>query len=79
MTAPSPETIEREKDKLLLTDAELIRKLGAPEKLMRDRLPELRSKHEFPAPDPLFGDRCYWPLVRRWFRKYYGIDPQDDL
>lgn len=31
MTQPSPQTIEREKDKLYLTDAELIRRLGVPE------------------------------------------------
>jgi len=28
MTAPAPETLEREKDKLYLKDAELIRRLG---------------------------------------------------
>jgi hypothetical protein len=32
MSKPAPETLEREKDKLYLTDAELIRRLGVPEK-----------------------------------------------
>jgi len=32
MTTPAPETIEREQGKLYLSDAELIRRLGVPEK-----------------------------------------------
>lgn len=31
MSLPNAETLEREKDKLYLTDAELIRKLGVPD------------------------------------------------
>ena len=30
MTAPHPATLDREKDKLYVTDAELIRRLGVP-------------------------------------------------
>ena len=30
---PSPDTLEREKDKLYVTDAELIRRLGIPVKM----------------------------------------------
>ena len=29
MTTPAPDTLEREKDKLYVTDAELIRRMGA--------------------------------------------------
>jgi hypothetical protein len=32
MTAPAPETTDREQTKLYLSDAELIRRLGVPEK-----------------------------------------------
>ena len=32
MTLPSPETLDREKDKLYLLDSELIRRLGVPDK-----------------------------------------------
>lgn len=35
MTLPAPETLEREKDKLYLSDAELIRPIGVPEKILR--------------------------------------------
>jgi hypothetical protein len=38
MTSPSPETLEREERKLFVTDAELIRCLGVPEKIARDAI-----------------------------------------
>jgi hypothetical protein len=38
MTAPAPEMIEREQSKLYITDAELIRPLGVPEKIARAAL-----------------------------------------
>jgi hypothetical protein len=53
MSKPAPETLEREKDKLYLTDAELIRRLGVPEKHMRKILPGLESKYGFPRKQPL--------------------------
>lgn len=36
MTSPAPETIEREKEKLWVTDAELSRRLGTHERLARE-------------------------------------------
>lgn len=44
MTTPSTETLEREKDKLYVTDAELIRRLGVPEKIGRAVTPEEFAK-----------------------------------
>jgi hypothetical protein len=73
MTAPAPATIEREKDKLYLTDAELIRRLGVPDKVMRSMLPGLESKFSFPKKQPLFGDRRYWPAVKAWLDKHNGL------
>jgi hypothetical protein len=73
MTLPAPETIEREKDKLYLSDAELIRRLGVPEKTLRGILPALESKYGFPKKQPLFGGRRYWPAVRAWLDKHNGI------
>jgi hypothetical protein len=43
MTAPCPETLDREKDKLLLTDAEIIRRLGVPYKIGLDAIRALDS------------------------------------
>ncbi|WP_213737080.1 winged helix-turn-helix domain-containing protein [Bradyrhizobium sp. dw_411] len=73
MTAPVPETLEREKDKLYLTDAELIRRIGVPEKIMRSMLPGLESKYNFPRKQPLFGSRRYWPAVKAWLDKHNGL------
>ena len=77
MTSPRPETLEREKDKLYLTDAELIRRLGVPEKVLRPMLPALESKFGFPQKQPLFGGRRYWPAVKMWLDKHNGL-PVDD-
>jgi hypothetical protein len=42
MTQPTPATIEREKDKLYLTDAELIRRLGVPDRTFRSVVSRVR-------------------------------------
>lgn len=73
MTQPSAPTIEREKDKLYLTDAELIRRLGVPEKKFRDVLLALETKHGFPRKQALFGGRRYWPAVKAWLDRHHGI------
>lgn len=69
MTAPSPETREREKDKLWLTDAELIRRLGVPEAIARANLRALDANRlsGFPRRDPRWGNRRYWPDVAAYF------------
>jgi hypothetical protein len=79
MTMPSPETLEREKDKLYLLDSELIRRLGVPDKVMRRMLPALETKYGFPRKQPFFGGRRYWPAVKAWLDKHNGlmIDPTD--
>lgn len=73
MTQPAPETLEREKDKLYLTDAELIRRLGVPEKIIRSMLPGLENKFGFPRKQALFGNRRYWPAVKLWLDKHNGL------
>jgi len=73
MTLPAPETLEREKDKLYLTDAELIRRIGVPNKVMRSMLPGLESKYGFPRKQALFGGRRYWPAVKLWLDKHNGL------
>jgi hypothetical protein len=74
MTSPAPETLEREKDKLYLTDAELIRWLGVPEKYFRTILPALETKYNFPRKQPLFGGRRYRPAVKTWLDKHNGLN-----
>lgn len=79
MTLPAPETLDREKDKLYLTDAELIRRLGVPDKTLRRILPGLENIYAFPKKQPLFGGRRFWPAVEAWLYKHNGlmVDPSD--
>lgn len=65
MTEPRPETVEKEQTKLYLTDAELRRRLGIPDKAFRQVLPEL-ERRGFPKKQPLFGNRRYWPKVKEY-------------
>lgn len=74
MTMPAAEALEAEKDKLWLTDAELIRRLGVPERDARVALRELDSKPSgFPKKSKLWGNRRYWPAVNDYFDQVYGL------
>ena len=60
---------------LFVTDAELIRRIGVPEKIARVAIHALdRDKGSgFPQKQALWGKRRYWPAVRAWFdRQYIG-------
>lgn len=74
MTQPAPETIERERDKLYLTDAELIRRLGVPERLARATIHQLESKAGFPRKQALWGNRRYWPAVKAYLDRTNGLN-----
>lgn len=73
MTAPAPQTLKREKDKLYLTDAELIRRLGVPERLARATIQQLEAKANFPRKQALWGGRRYWPAVKAYLDKTNGV------
>lgn len=75
MTAPSPATIEREKDiDLYVTDAQMIRKLNIPEAVIRPVIKMLDAdpRKGFPKKDPLFGGRRYWPSIQQWMANRGG-------
>lgn len=72
MSMPSTETLEREQDKLWVTDAELIRRIGVPEKTAREALRMAEAKAGFPRKQKLWGDRRYWPAVKAYFDNMYG-------
>jgi hypothetical protein len=73
VTIPSPETLEDEKDKLWLTDAELIRRLGVPKEHARAALADLdRPGSGFPKKVKVWGDRRYWPAVKAYFDELYA-------
>lgn len=61
------QTIDRQ-DTLYITDAELIRRMGVPEKKARHVIRSLDADRlsGFPRKDPFFGGRRYWPAVRAY-------------
>jgi hypothetical protein len=81
MTQPRSETIEREKDKLWLTDAEIIRRIGCPEKIARQAIQALDTnpRSGFPRKQKLWGDRRYWPAVKAYFDATNGIGGGEPL
>lgn len=78
MTAPKPETIKREKGKLYLTDAELIRRLGVPRHIAKTTIKFYEDKGGFPPKQKMFGGRRYWPSVQAWLDKQNGLTLPSD-
>lgn len=56
-------------DKLWVTDAELIRRSGVPERVMRTnlRMWDANPRFGFPPKMKLYGDRRYWPACEAYF------------
>jgi hypothetical protein len=65
--------LERKREALWIDDAELIRRMGVPEKIARETLRVLDAKRAFPAKHPLWGNRRYWPAVQAYFDRQYGV------
>jgi hypothetical protein len=63
--------LEREREKLYVTDAELIRRIGAPERIARAAITTLDHdpRSGFPKKQKAWGDRRYWPAVVAYFDK----------
>lgn len=62
---------------LFVTDAELIRRSGVPEKIARAAIHMLdHNPHSgFPQKQSLWGNRRYWPAVVDYFDSYAGRSP----
>ena len=73
MTTPGTEMLEREKDLLYVTEAQLIRRLGVPEKDGRAMLQDLAKKPGFPRKQGYASGRRYWPAVKEYFDKLNGL------
>lgn len=74
MTAPKLSTIERERDQLYVTDAELIRRLGVDERRGRLLLQHFTDKEPtFPKKQELWGGRRYMPAVKAWLDARNGL------
>jgi hypothetical protein len=60
---------------LFVTDAELIRRLGVPEKIARAaiRMLDRDPRSGFPKKQKLWGDRRYWPAVCAYLDRTNGL------
>lgn len=60
---------------LYVTDAEMIRRLGVPEKIARQAIRALDQNRNsgFPKKQQLWGERRYWPAVRLWLDRTGGL------
>lgn len=68
------ETAPRET--LWITDAEMIRRMGVPEKVARQAIRALDAHRDsgFPQKQKLWGDRRYWPAVRAYLDRTQGLN-----
>lgn len=78
MSSPAAQ-VDRQ-DTLYITDAELIRRLGVPEKIARQAIAIYDKdprRNGFPQKNALWGKRRYWPAVKAWLDRNNGlkIDP----
>jgi hypothetical protein len=60
---------------LYVDDDELIRRLGVPKKEAKAALQMLDDDRRtgFPPKQKLWGDRRYWPAVKAYFDREYGL------
>jgi hypothetical protein len=62
------------RETLYITDAELIRRMGVPEKIARANIKALDEKRtDFPKKDKFWGGRRYWPAVKAWLDRNSGL------
>lgn len=62
--------------KLFVTDAECAERIGLTTEQFKDALLAAK-KAGFPMKDPLFENRRYWPAVRAWLDRRYGLYGSD--
>ncbi|NRP19908.1 hypothetical protein LPJGGPFB_03166 [Ensifer adhaerens] len=60
-------------DALFVTEAQCAERLGLSLDQFKMAL-LAASKSGFPMPDPLFANRRYWPAVKSWCDRRYGIN-----
>lgn len=75
MTLPANESSTEGRQTLWITDAELIRRMGVPEKIARQTLHMLDrdTSKGFPQKSAIWGDRRYWPAVKAWLDRTHGL------
>lgn len=65
---------------LWVTDAELIRRFGVPERKARAAIDALdKGNFGFPRKNKLWGDRRYWPAVLEYCKRVGGFPQEQGL
>lgn len=59
-------------DVLMLTDAECAKRIGVETDDFKSMLPTL-EKSGFPAQDPLFKNKRYWPAIQAFLDRRNGL------
>jgi hypothetical protein len=61
---------------LFVTDPEMIRRIGVPDKIARAAIKALDENpySGFPKKSEVWGNRRYWPAVEIWFQQHQGLE-----
>ncbi len=65
-------------DKLFVTEAECAERIGISTDEFKRIVSEL-DRQGFPMKDPLFANRRYWPAVKAWLDRRYGMAKDDGM
>jgi hypothetical protein len=65
---------------LFVTDAEMIRRIGVPDKIARAAIKVLDENpySGFPKKSEVWGNRRYWPAVEIWFQKQQELETKPE-
>lgn len=61
-----------------VSDREIARRWGVSEATARTAIRAFEMRHGFPQRDPLMGNKRYWPAVRAFMDRRYGVKVGDD-
>ncbi|RNL46362.1 winged helix-turn-helix domain-containing protein [Ochrobactrum sp. MH181795] len=64
-------------EKLFMTDAEVAKAIGLPTNEFKATAIALQ-RSGFPVPDPVFNNRRYWPAVKAYLDRRYGLGGQTE-
>ena len=63
-------------DASFVTEGQLAKRLGLTVEMLKTALPAA-TQAGFPAPDPLFANRRYWPACCAWLDRRYGLSSDE--
>jgi hypothetical protein len=75
---PRSTRAENVREGLFVSDAELYRRMGVGERTGRAAILAMENAGNFPAKDPLFGNKRYWPAVRKALdQRFMPTEPRE--